>query len=692
MAHTGQLPAPVPSDSWWSLEDAQQPPLYYLLASLFVHRVEPSTLDSLEINPSVSLTPDETIGNKNVLIHPINGQAFAQLQVPFYLLRALSILFSMGSVLVAGLIIRLFTSARYQPAVILMVALNPLFVFTSISASSLALFILLVIGTLYIGFIIILQHLYDWRWFVALGGLAGMAALTSLAGLFVWLTLPLVAFLLPRRSPGKRLDERLMLLGASLGVALAIAGWWYVRNLVNYGYLINLPLVHDAASASKVAAASRQLTNLHFFWGIFGWGNIAAGKLYYSVAGILGVLGILGLLLELARVSWEQRGVQASTWRVLGLAGGWLLVSMVGAFTPFIQPPIVFMLSAAPIISAAIFLGLRAWLPIHLKTLVSWVMPGLLIIMSLVVPWRFIKPNYTPSAFLTMAQVPASIHDVNIKFGKDLFLVGYELLQDHVTAGKTATIRLYWLALAKMETNYRMQLQVNDPDQNQLGIIRSFPDVGRLATSTMLPGDVAQDEYSILLNKDTQVPTSAEVRLGVSAASDGSLLQVTGADGKTLEESPVITHLAVTAAKNQAATPQVILNTNLGDKVLLIGYDLSTTELAPGGKWQVTLYWKPLVPMSLNYTVFVHLLDENGESVAQMDEQPVNNRYPTSLWQLQDTVTDVHTIILPARLPSASYSLSIGMYLLDTGERLPIVPSAPTETDIILGPYTPVAR
>ncbi|MCE5259349.1 MAG: hypothetical protein LLG44_09890, partial [Chloroflexi bacterium] len=64
----------------------------------------------------------------------------------------------------------------------------------------------------------------------------------------------------------------------------------------------------------------------------------------------------------------------------------------------------------------------------------------------------------------------------------------------------------------------------------------------------------------------------------------------------------------------------------------------------------------------------------------------------TSMWEIQDTIQDTHTLTLPSDLPAGGYTLSVGMYLLSTGQRLPIIPSSPVETDIMLGPYYPQQR
>ena len=61
--------------------------------------------------------------------------------------------------------------------------------------------------------------------------------------------------------------------------------------------------------------------------------------------------------------------------------------------------------------------------------------------------------------------------------------------------------------------------------------------------------------------------------------------------------------------------------------------------------------------MNENYTVFVHLVDSDGIVRGQKDNAPVNDTYPTSLWQPGEFVTDAYTLPLPPDLPPGDYAV-----------------------------------
>ena len=68
-------------------------------------------------------------------------------------------------------------------------------------------------------------------------------------------------------------------------------------------------------------------------------------------------------------------------------------------------------------------------------------------------------------------------------------------------------------------------------------------------------------------------------------------------------------------------------------------------------------------PIERDYTVFVHLTDENGQPVAQTDGQPGGGTRPTSGWQPGEAVRDSYAVPLAADMPPGVYTLQVGMYL-----------------------------
>ena len=107
--------------------------------------------------------------------------------------------------------------------------------------------------------------------------------------------------------------------------------------------------------------------------------------------------------------------------------------------------------------------------------------------------------------------------------------------------------------------------------------------------------------------------------------------------------------------------------------------------MRPGQPLRLTLYWQALAPLPHDYTVFVHLRNADGGTVAQADHRPLGNMYPTTLWPVGETIREGSDLPLPPDLPPGNYELWTGLYLLETGERLPLQNDASGENAVQLG-------
>jgi hypothetical protein len=97
-----------------------------------------------------------------------------------------------------------------------------------------------------------------------------------------------------------------------------------------------------------------------------------------------------------------------------------------------------------------------------------------------------------------------------------------------------------------------------------------------------------------------------------------------------------------------------------GDAIRLAGYDLAPDALKPGGAAEITLRWQPITRLDADYTTFVHLVNANGDKIAQSDHRPGGVFYPTSLWKPGETLIDKHTLTLPAN--SGPNMIVVGLY------------------------------
>jgi hypothetical protein len=105
-----------------------------------------------------------------------------------------------------------------------------------------------------------------------------------------------------------------------------------------------------------------------------------------------------------------------------------------------------------------------------------------------------------------------------------------------------------------------------------------------------------------------------------------------------------------------------------GESVILAGYQVEEMK----EQLVVTLYWQPVAALDDHATIFVHLLDDSGNIVAQHDGPPVSGVYPLTAWQSGTIIADRHVLALPAETPPQAYQLAVGLYDPATLIRWPV--------------------
>lgn len=119
------------------------------------------------------------------------------------------------------------------------------------------------------------------------------------------------------------------------------------------------------------------------------------------------------------------------------------------------------------------------------------------------------------------------------------------------------------------------------------------------------------------------------------------------------------------------------VNTTFANGVHLVAFNHSLENNQGRGKTvRFVLFWQATMPETRDATVFVHLYDERGRLVAQLDNQPVQGAYPTHEWGAGEIVVDSHDLEIPADLASGEYSVVVGMYDSERQERIAVLDSS----------------
>ncbi len=118
----------------------------------------------------------------------------------------------------------------------------------------------------------------------------------------------------------------------------------------------------------------------------------------------------------------------------------------------------------------------------------------------------------------------------------------------------------------------------------------------------------------------------------------------------------------------------------------LIGASVEADHVQPGGVVPLSLYWQTTKP-SADYTVFVHLLDLNGNVASNADVLPGAAAYQTSLWTPDEIVPTHHSIRVPLRTLPGKYSIEIGLSNILSQTRLDVLDARGNAVDsrVIVG-------
>ncbi|MDD9955532.1 MAG: hypothetical protein OXP68_04865 [Anaerolineaceae bacterium] len=112
-----------------------------------------------------------------------------------------------------------------------------------------------------------------------------------------------------------------------------------------------------------------------------------------------------------------------------------------------------------------------------------------------------------------------------------------------------------------------------------------------------------------------------------------------------------------------------------GDHIRLTGYDLHSPHPRPGDDLDLTLYWNATTTPPENYSLFLHLVgDDDPRPLAQVDGNPAVPARLTQTWDRPEEtlISPRFSLPLPDDLPPGDYRVMLGLYNVETGERLPL--------------------
>lgn len=689
------------------VQEAGQPPLYYLLAAATTFWIHPpNPAEAMTASPNAPIgQPSRSTWHRNLLIHPAAESVAAhRLALAVHVQRLLSTL--CGAVTVVGIyaLARLAiptvggtgTARRSSaPAFLAMavVAFNPMFLFVSASVDNDALAIALSTVIL----VVLVRAITCGatpRAAALTGTLLGLATLSKLSAAAI--AAPALAVYLWRawRARSARLAAQYV---AALAIpAVIISGWWFVRNWALYGDPLGLATFVQVAGgrpqALTLAGLLAEAPSIWAgFWGVFGIFDILLPPVYYVVARALLLLAGLGLVLYAVQVLRVRSRAAKGTFRrprapVFILLGGWLVLEALllvrwTAATEASSGRLLFPALGSVAVLVALGLATLAgrWQALLSSALTVVLALGGALAIPLAIDPAYAAPILVPAGGMHPATA------LGYRYG-NLELVGAALPSAPLIPGSTVIVALYWTTLGPIPQDDVVSVQLFGPAgvrvEEQQPRTDAFPGSGKLMTSRLGTGTSWVDRVPVSLRSDVPAPSLVHVDVFVypDGRQDRPIAATTGT-GQPIG-APEIGRLVYGRPVTIVPVPPPLAV--FGRQIALQGAGVPPTAQA-GRVLAVTLHWRAIAAPSDAYTVFVHIGPADRPPVAQRDQQPLDGALPTTDWVTGEAVDDVVNVPLPADLPPGRQDVYVGLYQSSTQVRLPLAGGA---TQVRVGSVT----
>ena len=593
------------------LQEGSQPPLYYLIGAVLSGWID--TSDSQEFagrNPFAVQGDPLTPGNRNVFLHrapeefPWHGTVLA-----VHILRLVSLGLGAASVAVTYAIACLVFPGRRRLALgaAAIHAFIPQFVFISaaVSNDSLA---ALTCGAVLWQSLRVARGASTRRDDLLLGALVGLAALSKLSGAALALVAVAGVALSAANAPNplRSIRHVLIRVSAVTVAAMAVAGWWYVRNVLLYGDPTGLnrmlAIVGTRNPAPDFWQLLDELEGLRLsFWGIFGWFSILMPAQFYWVFDGLAIAALVGLVVRLVLDARRQapglprQGLAMRGWHALlhPLALPVMTVAIVlvgvvrwGILTPGLQGRLLF--PALPAIALLLSAGLDSWYEFlkhpalsGLRQLVKiYPLPYLLI--AAAVPFVSIAPAYARPELTETDSASALVRWTG---AAQIELVGSETPSIPVHPGEELPLVFRWLTREPIRSDLALFIKVFGEDDELLASTDTYPGFGMFPTTSWPVNQVIVDRYRLRVNPTAHAPVYGEVVVGFYDRATGRSLVPTNAGGGRIVR-PVVARARILPANTEGAAPTHVLAANFGDEIGLRGYDVDASG--------ITLHWQAL--------------------------------------------------------------------------------------------------
>ncbi len=112
----------------------------------------------------------------------------------------------------------------------------------------------------------------------------------------------------------------------------------------------------------------------------------------------------------------------------------------------------------------------------------------------------------------------------------------------------------------------------------------------------------------------------------------------------------------------EAPTVGLVVNADLGGKVVYLGADVDKQTLRPGDKFKVTHYWKVIDPPGSDWRVFTHVIGASPNDWMNVDYTQMRAGHGPDKWKKGQIIRDEQEIVLKGDWKSPYAQIGVGMW------------------------------
>lgn len=146
--------------------------------------------------------------------------------------------------------------------------------------------------------------------------------------------------------------------------------------------------------------------------------------------------------------------------------------------------------------------------------------------------------------------------------------------------------------------------------------------------------------------------------------------------------------MAALRERAQSGPSEPALPADFGGVLQLVGYNLYTPTIAPGGTVELLTLWQVTGPPPGEVVLFTHALDAEGDIAGQEDRLDA----PSWDWRVGDGIVQLHRFTLPADLSPGTLALEVGVYTRSDLMRFPVIVDGIAVGNRVLLPPVEVAE